>query len=273
MSQQSNRSLGVELVLYRGGPSVRRGWTLVAAALVLTVAMFVFLPFVDMISARPQRQLDLRSVELVRPQIKPPQLPEFRPPKPVPEQSKPVAERPKPKLDMPRKPQRQRSDVKLQLSVPADDFAGDFVVDLGSQIGSDFGPVTFAGVGADFGVDLSIDFSVVPELDESQVQDESPADTVFSLAELDRAPKPTLQVPPVYPYRARARSTEGHVEVVFTVTPDGHTKDLAIAEAVPGDVFVASVQKAVARWRFDPGMKDGKPVAVRMSVKLRFELE
>lgn len=272
MSQQSNKALDAELVLYHGGTAVRHGWTFVAAALVLTVAMFVLLPFADMVSARPQ-QMDIRSVELTRPPIKPPQLPEFRPPEPVPEQQKPMVERPKPKLEMPKKPRRQRSEVALQLKAPVDDFTGDFVVDLGTHIGSDFGLATVAGPGADFGVDLSIDFSIVPELDESTVQEETPSDTVFSLADLDRPPKPTLQVPPVYPYRARTRATEGHVEVVFTVTPEGRTADLAVVEAVPGDVFVAPVKRAVARWRFDPGMKDGKPVAARMSVKLRFELE
>ena len=266
-------ALESEIVLYRGGAGVRRGWTLVAASLLLTMAMFVLLPFADIIAARPQQRLEVRSVDIVRTQIKPPQLPEFRPPRPLPQEPKPVAERPKPKLAMPQKPKQRRTDVALQLNVPVGEFTGDFVVDTGSQLGSGFAPVTVSRIAADFDVDFRVDFSIEPELDEDSVTEETTTDKVFSLAQLDSAPKSTLQIQPVYPYRARARNTEGYVEVMFTVTAEGRTKDLVVVESEPGDAFVASVHRAVSRWRFEPGMKDGNAVAVRMSVKLRFELE
>jgi protein TonB len=96
---------------------------------------------------------------------------------------------------------------------------------------------------------------------------------VFEVEELDRAPRPTLQIPPVYPYRARARNIEGYVDLLFTLTAEGRVTGVTVLETMPGDVFVDAAVRAVEAWRFEPGTKGGKPVAVRMKVKLRFELD
>jgi protein TonB len=61
--------------------------------------------------------------------------------------------------------------------------------------------------------------------------------------------------------------------VQFNVSPKGLVEDIEVVESEPGDLFVEATTEAVSGWRFEPGMKDGKPVFVRMVTNLFFELE
>jgi TonB family protein len=78
-------------------------------------------------------------------------------------------------------------------------------------------------------------------------------------------------VPPVYPFRAQGK-TEGWVEVEFTVSESGKVQDIAVrAASVPGTFDEAAV-KAVSQWRYQPVLRDAKPVAVRTRIRVRFSL-
>ena len=78
-------------------------------------------------------------------------------------------------------------------------------------------------------------------------------------------------VPPVYPFRAQGK-TEGWVEVEFTVAESGKVQDIAVrAASVPGTFDEAAV-KAVSQWRYQPVLRDAKPVAVRTRIRVRFSL-
>jgi TonB family protein len=78
-------------------------------------------------------------------------------------------------------------------------------------------------------------------------------------------------VPPVYPFRAQGK-TEGWVEVEFTVSESGKVQDIAVrAASVPGTFDEAAV-KAVSQWRYQPVLRDAKPVAVRTQIRVRFSL-
>lgn len=96
---------------------------------------------------------------------------------------------------------------------------------------------------------------------------------VFSLGEVDTPPRPLVQPPPLYPVGARRAGQEGVVELAFTVTAAGEVVDVEVLASRPGTVFVGAARSAVERWRFEPGMREGEPVAVRVEVPLQFRLE
>jgi TonB family protein len=94
------------------------------------------------------------------------------------------------------------------------------------------------------------------------------------LASLTPANQLTLlkSVQPLYPNKASLSRTEGWVELDFTVSETGEVKDVVVhAASIPG-VFDAAAIKAVSQWRYQPVVRDHKPVAVRTELRIRFAL-
>jgi periplasmic protein TonB len=79
-------------------------------------------------------------------------------------------------------------------------------------------------------------------------------------------------VQPTYPNRAAVSRTEGWVELGFTVSETGQVKDVVVhATSVPG-VFEEAAVRAVSQWRYQPVLRDAKPVPVRTELRIRFAL-
>ena len=100
-----------------------------------------------------------------------------------------------------------------------------------------------------------------------------PLQTEFEMGDVDTTPMPTMSIKPVYPYRAKRMNTTGAVDIRFLVDRTGTVQTLEILKAVPPGVFEDSVRQAVARWKFQPGRKDGKAVSTWMVTTIKFELD
>lgn len=87
------------------------------------------------------------------------------------------------------------------------------------------------------------------------------------------APQAVERGPPAYPSRARAQGVGGRVTLSFVVDVDGRVQDVVVVEAEPPGIFDEAAVEAVRAWRFEPGLDEGAPVAVRVRQTLRFELE
>jgi periplasmic protein TonB len=96
---------------------------------------------------------------------------------------------------------------------------------------------------------------------------------IFQLNEVDTPPQPLVQMHPLYPMAAKAKGIEGVVVLLFTVQVDGTVDSVEVSSSTPEYIFDAAAKNAVGRWHFKPGIKNGEPVATRVSVPLRFELE
>jgi len=95
---------------------------------------------------------------------------------------------------------------------------------------------------------------------------------VVSITDLDNTPRTRYQPAPAYPSRAKMDGLTGSVEVSFVVNEFGEVRNVrVIASSDP--VFVEETIKAVSRWRFEPGRKEGRPVAFRMRQPLSFNLD
>jgi protein TonB len=80
------------------------------------------------------------------------------------------------------------------------------------------------------------------------------------------------QVNPRYPTQAQRAGTEGWVEVEFTVDAEGQVRDAKVAQAQPRHVFDRSALEAVNRWKFEPAVRNGKPVATQLRRRIQFKL-
>jgi len=78
---------------------------------------------------------------------------------------------------------------------------------------------------------------------------------------------------PVYPPQALRGGIEGWVELEFTITETGVVRDVAVVGAEPRGVFDDAAAEALGAWRFEPRFANGRPVAQRSVVTLRFEVD
>jgi TonB family protein len=85
--------------------------------------------------------------------------------------------------------------------------------------------------------------------------------------------KRVREVPPEYPREAERAGTEGWVDVEFTIAEDGTTHDLIVRGAQPAGVFDRAASESVARWKFEPILKDGVAVRQRAVLRVRFVVE
>jgi TonB family protein len=77
-------------------------------------------------------------------------------------------------------------------------------------------------------------------------------------------------VQPVYPSKAEGKKLEGWVDMEFTVSEAGKVKDVAVRAASPAGIFEDAAVKAVSQWRYQPVLRDAKPVPVRTQLRIRF---
>jgi protein TonB len=93
----------------------------------------------------------------------------------------------------------------------------------------------------------------------------------FNLSQLDQAPLARFQSSPEYPYEMKREGIEGEVVVDFIVDPSGAVRNASAASSSPR-AFEEAACRAVSRWKFRPGRKDGHPVFVHMQVPVQFRL-
>jgi cell division protein FtsN len=89
-------------------------------------------------------------------------------------------------------------------------------------------------------------------------------DRLVSLSELDKRPEPTTQVQPEVPGSLNLPKG-GRVEIELVVTKTGATKDPKIASATNAELGNLCLT-AASKWKWKPGMINGKPVNVKVVV-------
>ncbi len=90
---------------------------------------------------------------------------------------------------------------------------------------------------------------------------------------VDTIPAALQRGKPQYPVRAKRMNVTGKVEIRFLVNEEGRVEELTIIKATPENIFEEAVRQAVTTWRFQPGMKNGKHVAIWMMTTINFEME
>ena len=89
--------------------------------------------------------------------------------------------------------------------------------------------------------------------------------TVYTPGNGVSLPQVVKQVNPAYTNEARQNRIEGKVGLSAVVRSDGAVGDVEVTESLDS-IYGLDVNavKAMKLWAFKPGMKDGKPVAVRV---------
>src|ERR1700761_7728148 len=95
---------------------------------------------------------------------------------------------------------------------------------------------------------------------------QSDDETVYDLGPGFTPPRVVKQVNPHYPTDRGVRAV-GSVIIALVVSSKGVPKDPHVVKGLDKDLDESAVA-AVREWRFSPAQKDGKAVAVRVSVQI-----
>ena len=82
------------------------------------------------------------------------------------------------------------------------------------------------------------------------------------------------EVRPNYTQEAKDARIQGTVLLECVVESDGRVGEVKVSRSL--DAVLGLDQEAIGaakQWRFKPGEKDGKPVAVRVQIEIRFALK
>ncbi len=212
-------------------------WTFrsVLSAGTITLGLYVLLPWLETLTPPPEEELTLRRIDTAAVAPPPPAPPEPK----VYESVSAELSAPEPKLEMPQQPLTPLV-ASMNLEMAIGDLAGDFA--MGFEVTGD-------------------------ELTQ-QV-----ASMVFEIGELDEPPRPVSRMPPLYPPRAKVRRIEGFAVVEFLVNREGEVSDVKVTQSQPAGIFSEAAMKAVRRWKFQPGKKNGEAVVTRVRQRLNFSLD
>lgn len=93
----------------------------------------------------------------------------------------------------------------------------------------------------------------------------------INFSDLDREPRYRARTAPDYPFSARQAGQEGEVLLDFLVNEQGRVVSVRVLSSTDR-LFEEPAMRAVRNWRFEPGRRDGRVVAFRMTVPLVFRL-
>ena len=85
--------------------------------------------------------------------------------------------------------------------------------------------------------------------------------------------KPIHRVEPVFPREALIKGISGWARIAGTLKADGTVTDLRVVAQDESGLFGQPSLEAVAKWRFEPFIKDGKPVEGPIEQLLEYRLD
>jgi len=82
----------------------------------------------------------------------------------------------------------------------------------------------------------------------------------------------TYKVNPSYTPEAKEAKIQGGVVIEAVVTAQGRAEDIQVVQSLDAGLDANAVA-SVAQWLFTPGMKDGQPVDVAVTIEINFKLQ
>jgi TonB family protein len=88
----------------------------------------------------------------------------------------------------------------------------------------------------------------------------------------DVTPPKCINCPtPDYSNSARAAKFQGTVLLSVAVTPEGQAKSVYVLKGAPFGLTTMAIEE-IQRWRFEPALREGKPISVRLNIETTFRL-
>jgi len=96
--------------------------------------------------------------------------------------------------------------------------------------------------------------------------------TWYVARQVDRQARSVGSIVPDYPDEARRRNKEGTLKLMLKIDDLGRVRDVEVVEADLPGVFDEAALEAFRNARFQPAMKDGRPVRYQAYIRVVFKL-
>lgn len=106
---------------------------------------------------------------------------------------------------------------------------------------------------------------------ESSSAGQSAAETIYEPRDVTTPPRATYAPNPEYSEQARKKKISGTVMVEMIVLPNRAVRDVKVIKNLEPSLDEQALA-AVRTWKFEPGTKDGKPVAVHVKAEVFFRI-
>ena len=100
----------------------------------------------------------------------------------------------------------------------------------------------------------------------------APVSAVFAATPGRENPVPVRTVAPEYPRELKADGVSGLVMVKCTIDEQGNVAGTEIAKS-SNEKFDRFATEALKKWKFKPARQDGAPVAVQVTIPIKFVAE
>lgn len=90
---------------------------------------------------------------------------------------------------------------------------------------------------------------------------------------VETAPSEVSNPPPEYPVLARRRGFEGSLVLMFEIRDDGTCGEIRVLESSGHEILDEAAVGAVRKWRFQPAMRNGRPVPTWQKLRVTFKLK
>jgi len=115
-------------------------------------------------------------------------------------------------------------------------------------------------------------WSVQPARHSEGEKSAEPVPRLITPGTADSGPTYNALKPPRYPKEAIEAAQSGRLVLEVDIDAEGRPTDVSVASSTNPGVFDATAIAAVKGWKFNPAVKDGKPVASRVQVPVCFSL-
>ncbi|OYY93413.1 MAG: hypothetical protein B7Y41_11650 [Hydrogenophilales bacterium 28-61-23] len=95
----------------------------------------------------------------------------------------------------------------------------------------------------------------------------------YQALQVDNQPKAIGLIEPVYPEDAQRRNLEGTLKLMLKIDDLGRVQSAEVVESTPPGVFDAAALAAFRAARFQPAIKDGRPVRYQAFMRVDFKLK
>ena len=96
-------------------------------------------------------------------------------------------------------------------------------------------------------------------------------DQAFDVSELEKRPEAISQVAPAYPAELRKAKIDGSVMLMFVLDENGRVEDPRVENSSRPE-FEKPAVEAIKKWRFRPGIREGKAVRTYIRIPIKFKV-
>ena len=89
----------------------------------------------------------------------------------------------------------------------------------------------------------------------------------------DERPRVLKKVDPEYPLLAKMTGVEGMVVLLILIDASGNVEEIEVVKSLGNTGCDEAAVKAIKQWRFAPAMRQGRPIAARVTMPVLFNLK